>query len=81
MTFETDEDLFPVRCPHCKHKFYETIGRLKARGDIRCVSADCGMWIGYEIDQFLAALEEARDRIKVTAVGSFASAMQRKIAS
>jgi hypothetical protein len=78
MAFETDDDVFPVRCPHCKKKFYETIGRLKAGNEIQCPAADCRVWVAYEADQFLAALEEAREHLEITAVSSFASVMQRK---
>ena len=78
MAFETDEDVFPIRCPHCKRKFYETIGRLKLGNDIQCPAADCRVWIAYETDQFFAALEEVRERIEITAVNSFASVVPQK---
>jgi hypothetical protein len=73
MAFETDKELFPVRCPHCKHKFYETIRRLKAGNDIQCPAAGCGMLVAYETDQFLAALEEVRERAKITVINLLAS--------
>jgi hypothetical protein len=58
--FNDDDDLFPIKCPDCKHEFHEKIGRMKAGGAVRCPDSACNLEIGLRAEQFSRELEIAR---------------------
>ena len=60
MLFASDDDGFPVKCPHCKNEFYEKIRSLKANGFVRCTDAGCQTLIRFPKEQFLRVLADAR---------------------
>ena len=55
--FRNDQDLWPIKCPHCLHEFKETVGRMKTGADLRC--PDC-QTVRYEMEEFMSALDLAR---------------------
>jgi hypothetical protein len=54
-----DEDVWPVRCPHCGHGFTAKIGHLKWGVVTTCVS--CSSDLGHSTEEFYLALSEARN--------------------
>jgi hypothetical protein len=54
-----DEDVWPVRCPHCGHGFTAKIGHLKWGFVTTCVS--CSNDLGHSTEEFYLALSEARN--------------------
>jgi hypothetical protein len=53
-----DEDVWPVRCPHCGHGFTAKIRHLKSGVVTQCVG--CSHDLGHSTEEFHMALSEAR---------------------
>jgi DNA-directed RNA polymerase subunit RPC12/RpoP len=53
-----DEDVWPIRCPHCGHGFTAKIRHLKSGVVGKCVS--CSNDLGHSTEEFYLALSEAR---------------------
>ena len=54
-----DEDVWPIRCPHCDHGFTAKIRHLKSGVVSKCVS--CSNDFGHSTEEFYLALSEARN--------------------
>jgi hypothetical protein len=54
-----DEDVWPIRCPHCGHGFTAKIRHLKTGVVGKCVS--CSNDLGHSTEEFYLALSEARN--------------------
>ena len=53
-----DEDVWPIRCPHCGHRFTAKIRHLKSGVVSKCVG--CSNDLGHSTREFHLALSEAR---------------------
>jgi hypothetical protein len=53
-----DEDVWPIRCPHCGHGFTAKIRHLKSGVVTKCVG--CSNELGHSREEFHLALSEAR---------------------
>jgi hypothetical protein len=53
-----DEDVWPIRCPHCGHGFTAKIKHLKSGAVSECVG--CSNDLGHSTEEFYLALSEAR---------------------
>jgi hypothetical protein len=53
-----DEDVWPIRCPHCGHGFTAKIRHLKSGVMRECVG--CSNDLGHSTKEFYLALSEAR---------------------
>jgi hypothetical protein len=53
-----DEDVWPIRCPHCGHGFTAKIRHLKSGVVTKCVG--CSNDLGHSTEEFYLALSEAR---------------------
>jgi hypothetical protein len=53
-----DEDVWPIRCPHCGHGFTAEIRHLKS--GVVSVCVDCSNDLGHSTGEFRLALSEAR---------------------
>jgi hypothetical protein len=53
-----DEDIWPIRCPHCGYGFTSKIRHLRSGVVSKCIS--CSNDVGYSPEEFYLALSEAR---------------------
>lgn len=56
-----DRDLCPITCPRCREQTYKEIGRLKSEGRVVC--SECGMRIRFNRDEFVRAIDKAKEII------------------
>jgi hypothetical protein len=54
-----DDDLWPIKCPHCSYEFTQQIGRIKAGAKVVC--PDCKVSLVDHAKQFAMALAKARN--------------------
>lgn len=66
----SDDDSFPIKCPYCKHEFFEKIGRIKT-GVTVCPASGCHSRIAHPAKEFALILSDQGSNARRDYFGRF----------